>query len=100
MKNHSQDLLSDFHENQTATIGLIIKIPKDYLPGKIIISLVTLMEIKLNLLGMLVGAETDRFNWLSVKATGKMDNLIATLVYLNDLKIETSFLTLNQDYCD
>ncbi|AFZ36779.1 hypothetical protein Sta7437_3272 [Stanieria cyanosphaera PCC 7437] len=98
MNNRSQSSLFKLNKNQIATIGLIIKIPKDYLPGKVIINLVALMQIKLNLVGMIAGTETDQFNWLSLKATGTMDNLINSLIYLNSLKIETSFLNFNQNH--
>lgn len=52
MNNKAQHSLFEINKNQIATIGLIIKIPKDYLPGKVIIHLVALMQIKLNLVGM------------------------------------------------
>ncbi|GAB4225602.1 MAG: hypothetical protein Kow0049_03570 [Stanieria sp.] len=100
MNERTQYSLFELNKNQIATIGLIIKIPKDYLPGKVIINLVALMKIKLNLVGMIAGTETDRFNWLSLKATGTMENLIASLLYLNDLKIETSFFKLKQNDSD
>ncbi|BAU66252.1 hypothetical protein STA3757_36550 [Stanieria sp. NIES-3757] len=100
MNDRSPYSLFELNKSQIATIGLIIKIPKDYLPGKVIINLVALMQIKLNLVGMIAGTETDQFNWLSLKATGTMEKLIETLVYLNSLKIETSFFNLKPNHCD
>jgi len=100
MNSQFQSSLFELNKNQIITIGIIVKVPKYYLPGKVIINLVAIMGIKLNLLGILTGTETDKFNWLSLKLTGQMANLVATLIYLNDLKIETSFFNLNHNYFD
>lgn len=95
MNYRAKKILSKSTIKTQVTIGLIIKVPKDYLPGRTILDLVTLIGVEVNLLGTLIGTKTDRFNWLSIKATGQLNALTAALVYLNDLKIETSFFKPN-----
>jgi hypothetical protein len=100
MSHNSQSELFSLNKNRTATVGMILQIPKIYLPGKFILNLVYLMKIKLQLSGFIKGTETDNFNWLFLKATGKVENLIATLAYLQDMQIATNLFNLNEFYGD
>ncbi len=100
MSQDSQYELFSLNENQTIKIGFILKLPKIYLPGKVILNLVYLMKIQLQLSGFIKGTEKDNFSWLFLKATGRVKDLIATLVYLNELQIETNLLNLKPNYSD
>jgi hypothetical protein len=80
---------------QTISLKLILKLPKKYAIGTVLLSLITLTGIELNPIGKLTGLECDLFNWCYLEITGQVSELIDATSYLQALQGEIQIIALN-----
>jgi hypothetical protein len=79
-------------EENSLSIEIVTKMPKTANSGRFFLYLAYLLSIEVRPLGMLRGDDSDKFNWFSVRLTGQMERLVASLVYLNNHDLGAGFL--------
>jgi hypothetical protein len=97
MSNYSALKLNRDCPSPKYDLKLILKIPKRYLLGKILISLVRLTQIQMTFLGELTGQKSDRFNWFYVQMNGTVIDLVNASLYLEILQIDIDVVKFDPD---
>lgn len=62
MENNTSSLNQNLLE-RTITVNVILKCPKLYSLGKVLIALITFTGVQLTPIGKLTGIQSDRFDW-------------------------------------
>jgi hypothetical protein len=90
------DLKQDF-QSQTATLKLILKVPKSHKLSEVLLCLIMLTEVQVAPIGKLSGIQSDHFNWCYVEMTGKISNLIKAGLYLQALSVKVKVTQIKFD---
>ena len=77
---------------RTITVNVILKCPKLYSLGKVLLALITFTGVQLSPIGKLTGIKSDRFDWCCIKITGTISNLIDVSAYLRALQIDADVI--------
>lgn len=91
MENRLYFLDKDLLE-RTVTVNVILKCPKVYSLGKVLIALITFTGVKLIPIAKLTGIKSDRFDWCQITVTGTISNLIDVSAYLRALRIDVDVI--------
>lgn len=94
MSNYSALPLNQTELSDNISLKLILKLPKRYFLGKVLLSLLRLTEIQITFLGELTGRKQDSFNWSYLEITGSVLDLINANLFLEVLQIDINIVEI------
>jgi hypothetical protein len=97
MSQNSTLNLNQDCSSQIFSLKLIIKLPKNYSLGNILLSLVRLANVEVDFLGGLTGIQEDGSNWSYVEMNGTVLDLINANLYLEVLQIDIDIVEIDPE---
>jgi hypothetical protein len=91
VENNTSSLNQNLLE-RVVTVNVILRCPKLYSLGKVLLALITFTGVQLTPIGKLTGIKSDRFDWCYITVTGTISNLIDVSAYLRALQIDVDVI--------
>jgi hypothetical protein len=77
---------------RTVTVNVILRCPKVYSLGKVLIALITFTGVQLTPIAKLTGIQSDRFDWCQITVTGTISSLVDVSAYFRALRIDVDVI--------